>query len=230
MRIVERGPRLILQRQTRQEFGVRPRGQVVAVLTARRPGFRDRREDGKDWDGVTLHSKFGGWYQDSIGCVVFKDLKNQKICVRSFFYGIAYLTEEPKLPTIKWDILNEYLKIGNYNCQKASTRFRGRNYTAWFTKEIPVSDGPWKLQGLPGLIIEAADDTGEVKYLFNSIEINSPVMIDINPPTDGKKVDFETYKKADNVEFEKYKQETELKSHITIGRGKINLIEKEYEQ
>jgi GLPGLI family protein len=189
-----------------------------------------KTEDGKDWDGVTLHPRFGGWYQDTIGCVVFKNLKSKKICVRSFFYGVAYLTDEPKLPTLKWDLSEEYRTIGSFNCRKATTRFRGRNYLAWFTLDIPISNGPWKLQGLPGLIVEATDDVGEVKFLFNSIEITSSKMINFTPPTNGKKVDFETYKKADTIEFEKYKKETELKTNITIGRGKINLIEKEYEQ
>ena len=45
-----------------------------------------------------------------------------------------------------------------YTCQKATTTFRGRNYTAWFAPEIPSNNGPWKFGGLPGLILKISDD------------------------------------------------------------------------
>ena len=44
-----------------------------------------------------------------------------------------------------------------YPCQKATATFRGRDYEAWFTPEIPVNDGPWKFFGLPGLILKVTD-------------------------------------------------------------------------
>lgn len=58
-----------------------------------------------------------------------------------------------------WKIENEKMKIGSYNTQKATTDFGGRKWTAWFTSDIPIQDGPYKFHGLPGLIVKV-EDTG----------------------------------------------------------------------
>ena len=62
--------------------------------------------------------------------------------------------EEPKF---NWKISNEKEKIGDYNTQKATTEFGGRKWTAWFTTDIPFQDGPYKFEGLPGLIVKVED-------------------------------------------------------------------------
>lgn len=40
----------------------------------------------------------------------------------------------------------------------------GRQWIAWFTSEIPLSEGPYKFGGLPGLILEVADSEGDYRY------------------------------------------------------------------
>lgn len=47
--------------------------------------------------------------------------------------------------------------ILGYRCQKATCNFGGRDYKAWYTMEIPISEGPYKFSGLPGLIVRVAD-------------------------------------------------------------------------
>ena len=59
----------------------------------------------------------------------------------------------------EWKISDEKQKIGEYNTQKATTSFGGREWTAWFTQEIPFQDGPYKFYGLPGLIVKIEDET-----------------------------------------------------------------------
>ncbi|QIY89711.1 GLPGLI family protein [Chryseobacterium gallinarum] len=69
-----------------------------------------------------------------------------------------YKIREDKKP--EWKILPDKEKIGNYNAQKAITSFGGREWTAWFTQDIPFQDGPYKFYGLPGLIVKIEDATG----------------------------------------------------------------------
>lgn len=57
-----------------------------------------------------------------------------------------------------WKIDNQKEKIGAYNTQKATTEYGGRKWTAWFTTDIPLQDGPYKFHGLPGLIVKVTDD------------------------------------------------------------------------
>ncbi|MCY1661028.1 GLPGLI family protein [Chryseobacterium sp. SL1] len=58
-------------------------------------------------------------------------------------------------PEIKWNLkYKETKKIGKYVCKKATATFRGTNIEAYYTPEIPVSIGPYKFKGLPGLILE----------------------------------------------------------------------------
>ena len=77
------------------------------------------------------------------------------------------------LETPQWTLAGKDSIIADYPCQQAETFYRGRHWTVWFTSDIPVSDGPWKLHGLPGLILQAEDS--EHWFSFACIEIeNAP--------------------------------------------------------
>jgi len=56
-----------------------------------------------------------------------------------------------------WKLENETKTSGQYTLQKATTTFGGREWTAWFAKDINISEGPYKFRGLPGLIFELND-------------------------------------------------------------------------
>jgi len=80
-----------------------------------------------------------------------------------------YLIEEP-MPVISWKISTDTASFGTLHCQKATGHFKGRDYTAWFCPDLPFHTGPWKLGGLPGLIVEAYDTNKEVEFKFDGME------------------------------------------------------------
>ncbi|MDR6194580.1 GLPGLI family protein [Siphonobacter sp. SORGH_AS_0500] len=101
----------------------------------------------------------------------YQDYQSKKLSSNEAIFSRKYFVQE-KIVVPKWVITKEYKKIGSFKCQKAKAFYRDRNYMAWFTTEIPSLAGPWKLQGLPGLILEAESEDGEVKFLFESLIFN----------------------------------------------------------
>ncbi len=77
----------------------------------------------------------------------------------------------PDSVAFDWQLENDTLSVCGYLCRKARTSFRGRNWTAYYTDEIPVSDGPWKFSGLPGLILKVEDTDKE--HIFTAISIRN---------------------------------------------------------
>jgi GLPGLI family protein len=100
---------------------------------------------------------------------VFKNYPAGKntIIHRSPLSGPVFLYEDEFI--MKWEILPECTQLMGYPCQKATMEFRGRKWEAWFTQQIPVSDGPWKFHGLPGLILQVSDDQNH--YTFTCISL-----------------------------------------------------------
>lgn len=137
------------------------------------------------------------------GFVYFHD--RDKNLAKSRDIGFMYVKEE--IPTINWKISKEIKNIGKFTCTKATGEFRGREYTAWFTTQIPVSFGPWKLQGLPGLILEAYDTNKEVYFYFKSIEYpySKKLYIQIpNPKLENKQwITLDEFKKQTIKSFNK---------------------------
>ncbi|WP_228452658.1 GLPGLI family protein [Chryseobacterium lathyri] len=84
-----------------------------------------------------------------------------------------YKILEDKKP--EWKILPDKQKIGEYNTQKAVTSYGGREWTAWFSSDIPFQDGPYKFYGLPGLIVKMEDATGShIMTLAGNKTIQNP--------------------------------------------------------
>lgn len=95
---------------------------------------------------------------------VFTDFSKNEIISRTTGAGDRTVLVREGITAVPWEITGESKTIGRFSCSKARGHFRGRSYTAWFTTDIPAKSGPWKFNGLPGLILEVYDDKGEVYF------------------------------------------------------------------
>lgn len=91
---------------------------------------------------------------------IFTNLgKEQLTHYNKFGEDLGYYTEP--LSEMKWNIVEDStLTVLGYECVMAESDYHGRRWRAWFAPEIPMSFGPWKLHGLPGLILKAESDGG----------------------------------------------------------------------
>jgi GLPGLI family protein len=105
-----------------------------------------------------------------------------------------YFLKEP-VPNIHWKITDNTKKIGSYKVQKATAHFRGRNDTVWFTPQIPVPYGPWKLIGLPGLVLQAYDSKKNIYFTAQKVIFQNIGSIRSMPlKVKGKVINLEQYK------------------------------------
>ncbi|UCA59910.1 GLPGLI family protein [Chryseobacterium rhizoplanae] len=116
----------------------------------------------------SLNKKFGTnfSYTDMTGQVVKRKINSfdneNFINIKNGYY--TFKTTDK----INWAIADEIKKVENYTLQKATTKFGGRSWTAWFCKDIPFNEGPFKLRGLPGLIFELSD--AKKNFLYTLIK------------------------------------------------------------
>lgn len=94
---------------------------------------------------------------------IYKNFKEKNVVEENYFNQTNWrYIEEMNVP--EWEISDSTKNILGLECIKATTMFKGRTWEAWFTPEIPIQDGPWKLCGLPGLILDANDANNNYKY------------------------------------------------------------------
>jgi GLPGLI family protein len=162
----------------------------------------------------------------------YKNLKTKQYLSESDIFGKEFLIQDD-LEVFNWTTLNEQKKIGNYNCykaqiiipvseedkkefedlkkqqQEAATNFlipnepKEKVIEAWYTLDIPISNGPEKYWGLPGLILEL--HYGDTTLLCSKIILNPSNKIEIKKPKVGKKVN---QKEFDAIEESKLKSMT----------------------
>lgn len=108
---------------------------------------------------------------------VIKDFTNSTSTTydRAGMVDIGYYGES--FSEFDWEMVDDSTKtILGYQCMKATVNYHGREWTVWFAPEIPLQDGPWKFCGLPGLVMEATETTGQHSFSVTGIETcNQPI-------------------------------------------------------
>ena len=94
---------------------------------------------------------------------------------------------------LDWQILSDKMKIGEFDCQKATVNYGGRNWIAWFTQSISLQEGPYIFNGLPGLIIKISDDHSE--YNFSLLRTKNSNKNNMFVLRKGKEITWEVFKK-----------------------------------
>jgi GLPGLI family protein len=126
----------------------------------------------KKWQEAVAGSAGGPVRFDSrisgSGTEYYQFPNDKKMLRKEELFGNFLLSDA--LPVIDWQITGDTASFGGLHCQKAKGHFKGRDYTAWFCPDLPLHIGPWKLNGLPGVIVEAYDATGDVRFTFDGVE------------------------------------------------------------
>lgn len=96
---------------------------------------------------------------------IYKNIPEGNVSERCYF-NLEHWKYSEEWEKPEWEITDRTKTILGYECVEATSDYRGRQWTAWFAPDIPVQEGPWKLCGLPGLILEAYDKNKE--YIFEA--------------------------------------------------------------
>ena len=116
----------------------------------------------------------------------------------SNMFGMSYFSYSKKIDSLKWTLNDEKKDIIGYSCQKATTSFAGRNYTAWFAVDIPISDGPYKFNGLPGLIFTIYDTKKQYSFEITSIKNTNAFFDTKDPIYSNYVITYDEYKTIEN--------------------------------
>lgn len=102
-----------------------------------------------------------------------KKFKTNSLSSFETVYGEKkYLIIEETIPKLNWEVKNETKSLLNVKVQKAIVSFRGRDYEAWFAPSIRIPDGPYKFNGLPGLILQIGSKDGKFKFEAYALNLN----------------------------------------------------------
>lgn len=124
-----------------------------------------------------------------------KTFENLSIVDRN---DVNYFFEESKKDQ-QWEIKEDTATIKGYLCQNAVLEYGNRRWAAWFTEEVPVSDGPYRFSGLPGLIIQIEDQTNSWGFeLLSIVKVPQKIVVNFDEAI--------TYKKIEKPGFYKKKK------------------------
>ncbi|MFY0603801.1 MAG: GLPGLI family protein [Flavobacteriaceae bacterium] len=170
--------------------------------------------------------------------ILYKNIKEARFANKTELMGKIFLVKD-SLNKYDWEMTGETKNIGKYTCYKATFSREVENMTmsmlngemketkkketiittAWYTPDIPVSNGPDDFGGLPGLILEIND--GKLTIVCTEIVLNPTNKVEIKEPTKGKEVSREKFeaisRKKSKEMMERFKSNRGGTRHIRIG-------------
>ena len=171
--------------------------------------------------------------------IYYKDIREKRFVNQTEIQGKRFLVKD-KLPEINWELSSETKNIGTYTCYKATYSKEVDNVeisikdgetvedksketivtTAWYTPQVPVSNGPGNYQGLPGLILEVND--GKKTIVCAEIILNSSQKSKIEEPKKGKVVSQKKYTKIQKQKRDEMMEKFKGRNGFDMGNG-INI-------
>ena len=114
---------------------------------------------------------------------VWTNYPDGMVTVRDVILPNHYETCEPR-KAIVWTLREDTATISGYLCHKATCELHGRTWTVCYADDIPSSAGPWKLGGLPGLILQAESSDGIHRFKLDGLQRTaSPIYYEHNAIT-----------------------------------------------
>ena len=123
--------------------------------------------------GMNVSVSFNSTKRGAVKDKILKNYPKQEVILESRVgRDLFYVAEDRKLV---WKISPEKMKVGEFEAQKATTTFAGREWTAFFAPELPFQDGPYKFHGLPGLIVLLEDATKTHRFELKGVTKFTPL-------------------------------------------------------
>ncbi len=130
-------------------------------------------------------------YDRNLNYTIEKDYTGKTVNLYDKFKNVNLVVPEYEAPV--WKIHKEFVTINGVYCQKAMTDYKGRTWEAWFCKDYPISDGPYKFNGLPGLVVKVNDTEND--HIFNLVRIKKVKSLYDLMPKNSRKISEREYKK-----------------------------------
>lgn len=156
-------------------------------------------EINEESDGMEMQVKIVAGSADNR---LLKDLSNDKMVDQRDFLGKKFLINGNILD-MEWKITGEQKKILDFVCQKATYTKDTVTTIAWFTPQIPISNGPDVYGQLPGMILELNMEEGRRTIIADKVDLGKIDQEVLATPNKGKKVNREEFNK---IQEEKMKE------------------------
>ena len=162
----------------------------------------------------------GTWGRPQVKLMKYYHQPEKKVKVHQTEFMTRLFREESEMEKLKWRMGAATKEILGYNCMQAEAEVDGQRILAWFAPDIPVSAGPERYYGLPGLMLEVNVNQGQVVWLANQIDTTPPDEQLLARPKEGKKVKHEQFLKIQEGKIAEWEKQQKMKKSDKVVRLK----------